>query len=181
MASVLEAAELVDSGDQMAFNQAVWEKVLSDSFLAGLPHRIETDRFGQIIISPSPGPEHGEEQFGIGKRLDQLLPAGHVITENPISTSEGVKLVDAAWMSKSRRDAQRGVACFTQAPEIGVEVVSPANTRRELLEKKQLYFAAGAEEVWFCHRDRHMEFFRKENPELAAASTLCPNFPQRSA
>src|SRR5215471_12740870 len=102
MASVLETAGLRDTVDQTAFNLEVWEKVLTDDFLAGLSHRIETDRYGQIIMSPPPAPEHGEEQFSVGKRLDQLLPAGHVITECPLSTSDGVKLVDVAWMSKDR-------------------------------------------------------------------------------
>ncbi len=181
MASVLETVELIDSGDQTAFNLAVWEKVLADSFLAGLPHRIETDRYGQIIMSPLPAPEHGREQFGVGKRLDQILPAGCVITECPVSTSEGVKLVDVAWMSKARWQAQLRRVCFTQAPEICVEIISPGNTRRELLEKKALYFAAGADEVWFCQRDGRMQFFRKDAPETPVASSLCPTFPEHLA
>lgn len=77
------------------------------------------------------------------------------------------------------RQAQRSQVCFTRAPEICIEIVSPGNTRRELIEKKDLYFAAGADEVWFCHRDGRMEFFRKESPEAPAASALCPAFPQR--
>ena len=115
------------------------------------------------------------------KRLHQLLPAGHVITECPVSTSEGVKLVDVAWVSSARREAQRGRVSFTQAPEICVEIISPSHTRRELREKKALYFAAGAGEVWFCHQDGRMEFFRKEAPETPAASALCPAFPERLA
>ena len=179
MASVLETVELMDCEDQTAFNLAVWEKVLADSSLAALPYRIETDRFGQIVMSPLPAPEHGEGQFGVGERLHQLLPAGHVITECPVSTSEGVKLVDVAWVSPARRQAQRGRVSFTQAPEICVEIVSPSNTRRELREKKALYFAAGADEVWFCHREGRMEFFRKEAPETPGPSGLCPAFPER--
>lgn len=179
MTSVLDTTELVDTEDQTAFNLAVWERVLADSFLAGLPHRIETDRYGQILMSPPPGPDHGEEQADIASLLKKLLPAGHVITECPVSTSEGVKGVDVIWMSKARRQTQRGQICFTQAPEICVEVISPGNTRRELREKKTLFFAAGAEEVWFCHRDGRMEFFRKEAPETPDASALCPHFPPR--
>lgn len=179
MASVLETAEIIDSENQTAFNLAVWEKVLADSLVAGLPRRIETDRYGQIVMSPAPAPEHGEEQSEIVCLLKQLLLGGHVITECPLSTSEGVKLVDVAWISKARRQAQRGTICLTEAPEICVEVVSPGNTRRELREKKALYFAAGAEEVWLCHRDGRMEFFRKEVPETAGTSARCPAFPRR--
>jgi len=179
MASVLDTAELIDSEDQTAFNLAVWEKVLADRFLAGLPHRIETDRYGQIIMSPPPNPEYGEEQFEIGSLLKKLLPNGHVITECPVSTAEGVKGVDVTWISKERRGPLRGQVCFTQAPEICVEVISPGNIRRELREKKALFFAAGADEVWFCHRDGRMEFFCKATPETPASSVLCPAFPQR--
>ncbi len=178
MESVLETAEFIDAEGQTAFNLAVWEKVLADPILARLPRRIETNRHGQIVMSPPPAPEHGEEQFGIGELIKRALPGGRIITECPVSTSEGVKLVDVAWMSKQRRRAQEGQICFIQAPEICVEVVSPGNTRRELREKKALYFEAGAEEVWFCHRDGRMEFFRKETPETVGASTLCPGFPQ---
>src|SRR5256885_12768879 len=73
MASVLDPAELIDSEDLTAFNLAVWQEVLADTFLAGTPHRIETDRYGHIIMSPPPSPEHGEEQFEIGSILKSLL------------------------------------------------------------------------------------------------------------
>jgi len=48
-----------------------------------------------------------------------------------------------------------------------------------LREKKALFFEAGAVEVWFCHRDGRMEFFRKDAPETAATSMLCRTFPRR--
>src|SRR6266850_3592906 len=151
MASVLDTAELIDSEDQTAFNLAVWEKVLADRFLAGLPHRIETDRYGQIIMSPPPNPEHGEEQAEIGSLLKKLLPNDHVITECPVSTAEGVKGVDVAWISKERRKPQRGQVCFTKAPEICVEIISPGNTRRELCDKYALVVDAGVDVVCCCH------------------------------
>jgi len=36
------------------------------------------------------------------------------------------------------------------APEICVEVISPRNSPEEMAEKRALYFAAGADEVWFA-------------------------------
>src|SRR5207302_4468326 len=143
----LETAELAESEDQTAFNLAVWKTVLADRFLAGLPHRIETDRYGQIVMSPPPAPDHGEEQFEIGSMLKKLLPDGHVITECPLSTAEGVKGIDVTWISKDRRRAPRGQVCLTQALDICVDEISAGHTRRELSEKKALFFAAGAEEV----------------------------------
>lgn len=179
MPSVVHSPELIEAEDQNALNLAAWESIVSDPVLSALPHRIETDSYGQIVMSPPPAPEHGEGQFQIGKRLDQLLPDGYVITECPVSTIQGVKLVDVAWVSRNRRQKQRRQPCFTESPEICVEVISPGNSKRELRDKKALFFAAGAEEVWLCHGDGQMEFFRKEAPERPGVSVLCPGFPQR--
>ena len=179
MTSMLDRPELTESEDQTAFNLAVWEELQSDALLAKLPHRIETDRYGHIIMIPPPAPEHGEEQFEIGTIIKKFLPEGTIITECPVSTSEGVKAVDVTWISKARRRKQRGKVCLTEAPEICVEVILPSNSRRELREKKALFFAAGAEEVWFCHGNGRMEFFRKEAPEKPTRSALCPRFPKQ--
>lgn len=43
-----------------------------------------------------------------------------------------------------------------------------------MAEKKALYFAAGAEEVWFCGR---MTFFPGAESAGESASRLCPDFP----
>ena len=112
--------------------------------------------------------------------LGRLLPEGEVITECPVSTSEGTKGIDTAWISQARWLPQKDEVCFTKAPEICIEVVSPNNSRRELREKKRLYFEAGAEEVWFRERDGRMAFFLKSAPEAAVeASAICPEFPTR--
>ncbi len=64
------------------------------------------------------------------------------------------------------------------APEICVEVCSPGNTERQLDEKRDWYFDAGAEEVWRCDSGGRMAFFLKEAPsEDAGKSKLCPEFP----
>ena len=179
MSSVLDIAEPPGlERDQTAFNLAVWERVLADPFYASLPHRIETNAHGQIIMSPPPRPEHGEEQFEIGTLLQTLLPQGKVATECPLSTSGGVKGIDVAWISLERRAAQKGQPAYITAPEICVEVISPSNTKREMQEKKTLYFEAGAEEVWFCSHEGRMSFFTRNSPEKPAASLLCPDFPE---
>jgi Uma2 family endonuclease len=181
VASVLEPVDMMEIEDQTAFNLAVWEKVLENAELAALPYRIETDRNGQLIMSPPPASDHGEDQARIVALLARLLPGGIVIAECPISTSDGVKLADVAWISRERRGPQRRSVCLTRAPEICVEVISPRNTRREMREKRALYFDAGAEEVWFCRRDGQLEFFLAAAPETPAVSRLCPDFPRQVA
>ena len=174
MASALAEKEL----NQNDFNLKVWEDVLSDPFYQKIPHRIETNRHGQIIMTPPPRPEHGQEQFKIGFLLKQLLPHGHIITECPLSTNDGIKGIDVAWISPDRHRPQKGQSALTHSPEICVEVTSPSNTTREMDEKKELYFAAGADEFWLCSPAGKMTFYEKENPNTpAVASTLCPDFP----
>lgn len=176
MATLLESVAELEDEDQTTFNIAVWEAVLADPALLKLPFRIETDHNGQIIMTPPAAYEHGAGQFDIGQRIAALLPDGRVAVESPISTSDGVKVADVTWISMGRQQGQTAV-CLTAAPEICVEVLSPNNTRREMREKRALYFEAGADEVWFCERDGRMEFFLKGDPTTPAASKRCPTFP----
>ena len=176
MAAILEIADDPALADQTAFNLAVWEKVLADPFYNTLEHRIETNSFGQIIMSPPPSSGHGKEQFEIGFLLRNLMNQGSVLTECPVSTSAGVRGVDTAWISKQRDSESLSKKLYTKAPEICVEVISPSNRASEMTEKKSLYFEAGADEVWFC-KDGQMTFYLAAAPETPATSTLCPTFP----
>jgi len=163
--------------DQHAFNLERWEEVCADPVLAAVEGRVETDRYGKLVMTPPPGFDHGDRQFGIGKVLDRLLRAGKVLTECPVSTSDGVKGVDVVWISRDRiAEARRG-NILVKAPEICVEVISPSNTRREIDEKKALYFEAGADEVWIC--DRHGKMFFYAPDTSLNESVICPEFPMQ--
>lgn len=178
MALLLDDPDKLELEDQESFNLAIWERVLADEYLREVPYRIETDALGQVIMSPPPSIDHGEAQSNIVMLLGELLPHGIVATEAPLSTAGGVKAVDVVWMTKARRQPQRGKVCLTQAPEICIEIVSPNNSRRELREKKRLYFEAGADEVWFREHDGRMAFYLRSAPETAEEkSGICPEFP----
>jgi len=164
--------------DQHAFNLERWEELCADPVLAALDNRIETDRFGHIVMMPPPGFDHGDHQSTISFHLRRLLRDGKTVTECPVSTTDGVKGVDVAWISTARLASARRKNVLVRAPEICVEVISPGNTRGEIEEKKRLYFTAGAEEVWLCDVKGRMAFFSKAKPAQASAvSTLCPKFP----
>src|ERR1700733_13909353 len=140
--------ELHPSEKQTAFNLKRWRELFADPDLARLPYRIETDRHGHILMSPPPAPAHGGQQSEIVYLLKTLLPQGWVVTECPLSTSDGVKAIDVAWPAPERRQEVRSVTCLLQAPEICVEVLSPSNTSEEISEKIALYFESGAKKVW---------------------------------
>jgi Uma2 family endonuclease len=175
--SVLQ--ELKPIRDYHAFNAARWEEVIADPALESLGQRIETNRFGIILMSPNPGIDHGGWQADGGYLLRTLLPEGKVLTECPISTSEGVKLADAVWISKERLAKSRRKNVLTIAPEICIEILSPTNRRGEIEEKKRLYFETGAEEVWIVGLKGQVNFFHRDTPDKPArTSRRCPEFPK---
>ncbi|MBW0001612.1 MAG: Uma2 family endonuclease [Verrucomicrobia bacterium] len=170
---------LENSAEQIAFNLKRWAEVLADPELARLPHRIETDRHGHILMSPPPAPAHGDRESEIVFQLKTLLPEGRTITNCPVSTSDGVKAPDVAWVVPERRLEVRSMICLTRAPEICVEVLSPSNTVKEIQEKTALYFEAGASEVWICNDDGSIRFHFSTPPGIRPRSELCPAFPSR--
>jgi hypothetical protein len=69
--------------EQTSFNLQRWTEILADPYLANLPHRLETDRHGHIIMSPPPVPSHGSRQLEIGRLLAELMPMGMVFPSAP--------------------------------------------------------------------------------------------------
>lgn len=150
-----------------------WEEICDDPDLRDLPYKIETNRLGQIVMSPARS-RHGEYQGEIYSLLRQLLPHGRPIIECPVRTPDGVRVPDVAWSSPERRQP----VIYQLAPEICVEVLSPYNDEREMAEKRALYFEAGALECWQCSEDGNMSFYGPDG-KLPAGSIFCPEFPAR--
>lgn len=156
-----------------------WDEILENKFLATLPNRIESDRWGRVVMSPPPRSRHGEYQLEIGSLLRQLMRGGRAVTECPIETSEGVKATDVAWVSRERRASKPNDPVYLIAPEICVEIESPSDSRSELEERKRLYFEKDAAEFWVCDLDGRMEFYHSAGS--IPQSRLCPDFPLRIA
>ena len=162
---------------QTDFNLRRWDELILDPELAKIEGRVETDRFGHIIMSPPPAARHGSYQSEIAFQLRTLMPTGRVLTECPISTADGVRAADVAWASPECMEELGNHVCFPRSPEICVEVLSPGNTDAEIQEKMALYFDAGAREVWLCETSGAMKFFA--TTKSIRASKLCPDFPDR--
>ena len=105
------------------------------------------------------------------------MPHGRTVTECPISTADGVRAADVAWISHTKLARIGENICLAEAPEVCVEVLSPDNTRREMSEKKALYFAAGAKEVWICDEGGALTFWNMAGK--LKRSNLFTAFPGR--
>lgn len=125
---------------------ARWREVLDDATLRDLPYKVETNRGGQLIMSPAKN-VHAFYQGRVAELLKRCL-GGHVFAECSIGTPEGVKVPDVAWCSVAFLSRHRFVDPYAVAPEICVEIKSPSNAESELQSKVRLYLDAGAHEVW---------------------------------
>ncbi len=155
-----------------------WEEICDDPILADLPFKIESDQWGNVIMSPPPGADHSDYQREIIVALLRLLPKGYTQPEYPLRTKRGVKGIDVVWVSRERhRQKPQNSNVHLLAPEICVEVLSPRNSVAEIKEKNLLYFERGAQECWTCDGTGVMTFF--DPTGAIKRSKLCPKFPVR--
>ncbi len=153
-----------------------WREVVEHPSLKDLPFKIETNEWGQIVMTPASG-AHG---FYQGRIIEWLIrlggERGRVCPECPIQTPRGVKVADVAWASIAllRKHSTR-ILLFPESPEIIVEVQSPSNSGAEMEEKKRLYFDAGAKEFWLCDEQGNMRFFDPLGERIT--SELFKEFP----
>jgi Uma2 family endonuclease len=152
-----------------------WNEVIADPSLHDLPYKIELNRRGQIIMSPASS-NHAKRQGRIAGAIVKMMTSGEMHTESPIDTDRGVKVADVVWMSDAYFAAHEDETPLPISPELCVEVISLSNSRREINEKKALYFSQGAREVWFSKQDGTMLFFTPEGE--IAQSQLFPDFPK---
>ena len=171
--------ELPERSTVLARNRQRWAEVLSDPIWRDHPYRIETNEFGQIVMTPPAGGPHCGRQENIQVELRQRL-GGRAIPECPVSTAGGVKAVDVGWYSADRYALVRGQIAFETAPEICVEVISPSNSDDEMRTKRELHFDAGAKECWICDESGRMSYYTgASRRQPTEQSTLCPEFPNQ--
>jgi Uma2 family endonuclease len=132
-----------------------WDEIVNNPLLQDLPFKIETNGFGQILMSPALN-KHGMTQADLVYEIRRRKKTGQMITECSIETSDGVKVADVAWASDEFIAEYGDTTPYPKAPEICVEVVSPSNSKREIEHKVALYLAKGAQEVWVMNNKKEL-------------------------
>ena len=94
-----------------------------------------------------------------------------------VETSDGTKVADVAWCSPERHQINKEEFSCTIAPEICIEVLSPANSDEEMERKRALYVERGTLEYWVCDEFGRMSFFGRQ--AALERSELCAAFPDR--
>lgn len=152
-----------------------WKELAEDPNLQDLPYKIETNEWGQIVMTPTRA-KHGSFQSRIVRLLGNLIAKpGEVVVECAIRTTQGTKVADVAWFSQERWEVVEEEYDVSIAPEICVEVLSPGNSGGEIAGKRTLYFDAGAQEVWVCDGTGQMTFYSRAG--MLKHSHLVPDFP----
>ena len=155
---------------------SAWRRALRDPSLHDLPYKIETNTYGQLVMSPQK-PRHGYLQSRLVELLlERMARPGRRAVEFPVETSRGVKVPDVVWISEARwEEIPERIDASPIAPDICIEVLSASNTPAEIDDKRRLYFECVAAEVWTCDESGRLRFFDRtgERP----ASELVASFP----
>ena len=155
-------------------HQAHWDKLCQDPRLNDLPYKVETNKRGQLILTPT-STQRSRHMSAIMRVLSQHAPEDASLPSFAIATPLGVKVPEVVWMSEQRWEKMQQTGDpSTLAPEICVEVMSKSNTWAEMEEKRSLYLEAGAKEVWIITEGGNVRFFADEELE---ESELVSGFP----
>lgn len=155
-------------------HQTHWDKLCRDPSLNDLPYKVETNKRGQLILTPT-STQRSRHMSAIMRVLSQHAPEDASLPSFAIATPLGVKVPEVVWMSEQRWEKMQQTGDpSTLAPEICVEVMSKSNTWAEMEEKRSLYLEAGAKEVWIITEGGNVRFFADEELE---ESELVSGFP----
>lgn len=154
----------------------LWERVCRDPSLQDLPYKVETNQYGQIVLSPHSN-VHSILQTAVTDLLrDHLDRPGRRAVQFAVDTPRGVKAPDVVWISEARLATKPSDSASSPVmPELCIEVLSASNTEAEIDEKCRLYLDGGADEVWTVQETGAVTFYDRDG--AIPASRLVPSFP----
>ena len=127
---------------------------------------------GMVVREPDPAWSHRLLQFKLGRHLHTWIEqAGQgevglegdcILSENP----DTVRIPDVAVLLRRRSTDNEPGGWVRGAPDIAVEVLSPSNTPRQMREKMDDYFCAGALRVWIVDPAAHTVVIHRPDETL---------------
>lgn len=133
--------------------------------LANDGHRYELVN-GVVILSPSPTPRHQQVMLKIAAQLSAFLekhPVGAAYPETDVRLDENLVYRPEIVFLRTERVLDNWERIRT-APDLVVEIVSPASRRYDAETKRSDYERYGVREYWLIDPDREtMTFYRLES------------------
>jgi Uma2 family endonuclease len=137
----------------------------------------ELNEFGEWIVSPTPTPGHQRVACAVAFRLStQLGP--DAAQEVAVLTDRGVRIPDVIWMPPERWAEYKDYSPLTIVPDVCVEVLSPGDTREEIMMKVGAYLRGGAREAIVVGLGGEVQFFGAEGRREASALGLRLELPR---
>jgi Uma2 family endonuclease len=130
--------------------------------------RPEMDQYGELLLAPLPSNRHQLIASEIALQLRAQL-GGAAATGIAINTRIGVRVPDVCWTPTVETILEDPAP---RAPEICVEVASPSNTEKWLLEKAAAYLDAGAREVILIELHGRIRYFEAAGERADSAFGL---------
>jgi len=123
---------------------------------------------GEVVTMPPPGGLHGVTCLKVSRRIGNFVDENDlgIVTCNDTGfiTERGpdsVRGADVAFWVKGRLQ-EIPVGYIEIAPDMLVEVLSPSNTRKQIMAKLREYFAKGVRLIWVISpEDRTLTVYQK--------------------
>jgi Uma2 family endonuclease len=140
------------------------------------PDRHELTEFGELVLSPKPTNDHQRAALAVVRALEaQLGPEAGM--EISVLTDRGIRVPDVVWMPAARWREAKGKSPCPFVPDVCVEVLSPGNSRAEIMMKVGAYLRGGAREVIVVGLKGEVECFGAEGKRKASVLGLRLELP----
>jgi Uma2 family endonuclease len=113
---------------------------------------------GKLIVVPKPRPKHQRVSGRLYYQLENFLkqnPIGEVLYEVDVHLGDKVVGPDVLFVSRERMDII-GELYLNAAPDLVIEVLSPATAVHDKETKSQLYYDNGVKEYWLVDPDQQL-------------------------
>jgi len=105
---------------------------------------------GEVVYMSAPKKSHADAQIRVFRSFFPVADSlGVLMIEMPFRTNRfDIRRADVGFCFQKRWDAIPDDGWLSGAPDFMVEVVSPSNSKAEMLEREELCLANGCREFW---------------------------------
>lgn len=138
---------------------------------------------GELIVSPSPAPQHQRISRRLCRLLEDLIPNGEIFSA-PMDVyldAENIPQPDIIWAAEGSR-CKIGDKRLEGPPDLIVEIFSPGTVSQDKIQKFDLYERYGIGEYWMVDPyEAYVEVYRWQAGRFVRQGAFTPDTPFESA